>query len=243
MIVWLSASGVCGPKFIVPRHTRLTTRPRCPTWVYSMRPSLRRARVPFADGAHTGGAGTVAGGLPRAARSARRGVGVAGNPRGRAHPGGRRSHAVGAARTGSPPAVRVELHRRRTGPVRRDPGGRRRRRPLRAPAVAAGGRGRLPGWTPGLGARAVDGGPDRRPVPPGGGRRCRLRAVARRGREDAASGRPAARPGAPGDGVAVAGIARATPRRTAREHRRLAVGVHRADPAAGPRRRSSSCRS
>src|SRR5512141_1737216 len=36
MIVWLSASEACGPKFIVPRHRRETTRPRCPTCVYSM---------------------------------------------------------------------------------------------------------------------------------------------------------------------------------------------------------------
>src|SRR5205823_12513585 len=35
MIAWLSGSEVCGPKFIVPRHRRLTTRPSRPTCVYS----------------------------------------------------------------------------------------------------------------------------------------------------------------------------------------------------------------
>ena len=44
MIVWLSASGACGPKFMVPRHRRLTTRPRRPTCVYSMGRKFTGAR-------------------------------------------------------------------------------------------------------------------------------------------------------------------------------------------------------
>src|SRR6266545_3507717 len=34
MIVKLSASAVCWPKFMVPRHSRLTLRPVRPRWVY-----------------------------------------------------------------------------------------------------------------------------------------------------------------------------------------------------------------
>ena len=36
MMAWLSFSVVCGPKFIVPRHRRLTLRPVRPSDVYSM---------------------------------------------------------------------------------------------------------------------------------------------------------------------------------------------------------------
>ena len=48
MIVCESDPLVCGPKFIVPRHRRLTTRPRRPTWVNSM------ARVYVAAGERLG---------------------------------------------------------------------------------------------------------------------------------------------------------------------------------------------
>src|SRR5258708_6624966 len=37
MIAWESCSEVCGPKFMVPRQTRLTCRPERPRWVYCMR--------------------------------------------------------------------------------------------------------------------------------------------------------------------------------------------------------------
>ena len=36
MIAWLSASSVCGPKFIVPRTSRLTLSPVRPSCVYFM---------------------------------------------------------------------------------------------------------------------------------------------------------------------------------------------------------------
>src|SRR5512135_2304835 len=42
MIVKESSSEVSGPKFIVPRHSRETSRPARPRWVYLMRRSLRR---------------------------------------------------------------------------------------------------------------------------------------------------------------------------------------------------------
>ena len=49
MIAYESGSGVCGPKFMVPRHSRLTTRPRWPTWVYSMPSSLRPGLRSFGE--------------------------------------------------------------------------------------------------------------------------------------------------------------------------------------------------
>src|SRR5450755_1157572 len=36
MMACASAGGVSGPKFIVPRHRRLTLRPERPRWVYSI---------------------------------------------------------------------------------------------------------------------------------------------------------------------------------------------------------------
>ena len=36
MMAWESASSVCGPKFIVPRHSRLTFKPVRPRYVYSI---------------------------------------------------------------------------------------------------------------------------------------------------------------------------------------------------------------
>src|SRR5665811_999229 len=36
MMEWASASWVCGPKFMVPRHRRETDRPERPRWVYFM---------------------------------------------------------------------------------------------------------------------------------------------------------------------------------------------------------------
>src|SRR6266508_135576 len=42
MIAWASDSGVIGPKFMVPRQSRLTRRPVRPRWVYSMPPTLPR---------------------------------------------------------------------------------------------------------------------------------------------------------------------------------------------------------
>ena len=41
MIAWLSGSSVSGPKFMVPRHSRLTDRPVRPRCVYSMPCILR----------------------------------------------------------------------------------------------------------------------------------------------------------------------------------------------------------
>src|SRR6478735_5710393 len=36
MMLWASASSVCGPKFMVPRQRRETFRPERPRWVYCM---------------------------------------------------------------------------------------------------------------------------------------------------------------------------------------------------------------
>src|SRR5215471_10953897 len=55
MIVCDSASGVSGPKFIVPRQSRLTTRPRWPTCVYSIAGSLRPGHGGFGEASVTFG--------------------------------------------------------------------------------------------------------------------------------------------------------------------------------------------
>src|SRR6476661_4779513 len=44
MIASASAGGVSGPKFMVPRHRRLTERPERPRWMYSMCLTLSRRR-------------------------------------------------------------------------------------------------------------------------------------------------------------------------------------------------------
>src|SRR4051812_26289177 len=44
MIVKLSVSLVCGPKFIVPRHSGLTSKPERPRWRYSMPRTLDPGR-------------------------------------------------------------------------------------------------------------------------------------------------------------------------------------------------------
>src|SRR5438309_3016276 len=49
MSVKLSGSLVCGPKFIVPRQSGLTSRPVRPRWRYSMTTTLRRAARPLPE--------------------------------------------------------------------------------------------------------------------------------------------------------------------------------------------------
>src|SRR5690348_8892731 len=50
MMLWLSSTSVTGPKFIVPRHSRLTERPVRPRCVYSMASSLPRRLMRVAVG-------------------------------------------------------------------------------------------------------------------------------------------------------------------------------------------------
>src|SRR5690606_21186163 len=50
MMAWLSASSVCGPKFIVPRTRRLTLSPVRPSCVYSMTPHPTSGSVLHARG-------------------------------------------------------------------------------------------------------------------------------------------------------------------------------------------------
>src|SRR2546423_81777 len=91
MIVKLSGSVVLGPKFIVPRQSRLTSSPVRPRFVYSMAVTVIRSRVRRGGGRlpNMSGPGTL--------RDVHRGVGATtGPPRGELVGGAARGGRAGA---------------------------------------------------------------------------------------------------------------------------------------------------
>src|ERR1044072_2488235 len=132
-MVWLSSSEVCGPKFIVPRQSRDTTRPSRPTCVYSM--SFESTTAPWAnpltlapDGPGDGTRGrdrrpacAVARGLPGPQRTAGRRAPALRDP-GRDPPADRLHRDAGSAeRPGEPDALRVGRRRLGARDDRHDP--------------------------------------------------------------------------------------------------------------------------